>query len=328
MHFLITGGAGYIGSHTVLELLKRKHEVTVIDNLSNSDMSALDTIRKTAGNFEFIKVDLCDAKALNSALLGKQFDACIHFAGLIEVGRSVLEPEIFFANNVTGSINLFSALTNLHVDKIIFSSTAAVYGTPKSTPIPETADINTENPYGNSKYIIERVLADLAKFKGLKAMALRYFNPAGSAYGLIGENHQNETHVIPRLLRSITKPDEYKFKVFGTDYPTADGTAIRDYVHILDLVDAHIAAVEYLNKTPDQFSVFNVGTGKGTSVFELIKTAEEVTGQKINFELTERRAGDSPVLVAGVDKIAKAMGWKAKFTLRDTVQSAWRWEKK
>jgi UDP-glucose 4-epimerase len=327
MHLLVTGGAGYIGSHTVYELLKAGHKVTILDNLSNSDTGVLDVIADNVGAFDFIQADLRDYHNLLNEISGNKYDACIHFAALIEVGRSVLEPEAFFDNNVMGSHNLIKALTEIGVDKMIFSSTAAVYGTPETTPIPETARINTENPYGTSKFIVEKFLQDYAQFKGLNSIALRYFNPAGSLNGVIGENHKNESHVIPRLLRSFTKPNKYQFKVFGTDYPTPDGTAVRDYIHIMDLVDAHIKAVAYLENHKG-FDVFNVGTGKGSSVNEVIAAAEAVTGKELEYEIAPRRSGDSPVLVAAVDKIKEKMGWEAKFGLKEIVESAWDWEKK
>jgi UDP-glucose 4-epimerase len=327
MHILITGGTGYIGSHATLQLLKTGHKVTILDNFSNSDENILEVLKTNGGEFEFINADLRNFDDLRNKLIGKTFDACIHFAAFIEVGRSVHEPENFFDNNVVGSQNLFKVLIEIGVKKVIFSSTAAVYGTPKTTPIKESDTLSNENPYATSKLIIEKILEDYSKYKGINVIALRYFNPAGSFNGIIGEMHKNESHVIPRFLRTYTKPEEYKAKLFGIDYPTPDGTAIRDYIHIMDLVDAHIMAVNYLDKFSG-YDVFNIGTGNGTSVKELIKTIENVVGKPLVYEQSERRSGDSPILVAGVDKISEKMGWKAKFGLKEIVESAWEWEKK
>jgi UDP-glucose 4-epimerase len=326
MNILITGGAGYIGSHTVARLLQEGHKVTILDNFSNANRAVLDVLKKNFGEFDVLETDIRDFSALKSSLTGKNFDAVIHFAALIEVGRSVKETANFFDNNVNGSQNLFRVLEEIGVKKVIFSSSAAVYGTPASTPILETANLSNENPYATSKLVVEKLLEDYCKYADFKGISLRFFNPAGSMNGIIGESHKNESHLIPRLLQSIINPD-FKFTVYGNDYSTPDGSAIRDYIHILDLVDIHIKAMEYLDKT-NVYDVFNVGTGRGNSVFEVIKTAEQVIGKKVNYNVVERRAGDSAILVAGVDKIKKEMGWEAKFGLKEIVESAWEWIKK
>lgn len=329
MKILITGGTGYIGSHTAVMLLRAGHEVTVIDNLFNSDESVLDKITELGGKFNFIKRDLLEFDLLKTDFdlyptleSGFKFDACIHFAALIEVGVSVQKPGEFFSNNVVGSQNLFRVIVEKKLtDKLIFSSTAAVYGTPESIPIKETDQINTENPYGTSKYVTEKILEDYCKFTGLNALALRYFNPAGSLEGKLGEEHKNESHLIPRLLKSYLDPN-MKFGIYGDDFQTPDGTCIRDYIHILDLVDAHIKAIEYI-KQYSGFDVFNIGTGKGYSVAEVVNMSKKITGINKDFPIHPRRAGDSAMLVADATKINQLMGWQAKYGLEDIVKSAW-----
>lgn len=324
MNILVTGGAGYIGSHTALELLKRGHTVTILDNLGKGHQETLDKIRKLAGEYEFLKLDLRDLDGLRSGLKGKYFDAVIHFAAYIEVGLSVQEPAMFFENNVVGSQYLFQVLLENKVNNIIFSSSAAVYGTQDIVPIKETADKHPDSPYGETKLLMERILESYCRYAGLNAIALRYFNPAG-AEGNIGERHYPETHAIPRLLKALSD-DSFTFGVYGNDYDTPDGSCIRDFIHIYDLVEAHIDCIQYLN-TDKGFHAFNVATGSGTSVLELIRTAEEVTGKKLNYEIQPRRAGDPARLVADPTLIFEQMGWKAKYNIKDIIQSAWEFEK-
>jgi len=325
MKVLVTGGAGYIGSHAALKLLELGHEVAILDNLERGRQEALDTIKKQGGDFEFLKVDLRDLSSLQQALKGKEYDAVIHFAAYALVKESTEFPEKYMVNNVIGSQNLFQTLMENGITDIIFSSSAAVYGTPAEVPIKETALTHPESPYGTSKLIMEMILKDYCTFKDMNALALRYFNPAGSYQGMLGERHQNETHLIPRLLHAIIDPG-FKFAVFGDDYSTPDGTAIRDYIHIMDLVDAHIQAIAYLKKHKG-FDVFNVGTGKGSSIKEAITAAEKVSGKKLSYEQGLRRAGDPSVLVADAGKIKAEMDWQTKYNLSDTIQSAWEFEK-
>ena len=326
MNILVVGGAGYIGSHTVASLLQQGHKVTILDNFSNSNRAVLDVLKSNFGDFDLIEADIRDYSGLKSALTGKSFDAVIHFAAFIEVGRSVNETANFFDNNVNGSQNLFRVLEEIGVKKVIFSSSAAVYGTPERTPIAETDKLSNENPYATSKIVVEKLLEDYCKYAGFKGISLRFFNPAGSLNGIIGEAHQNESHLIPRLLSGIIDPN-FEFTVYGNDYSTPDGSAVRDYIHVLDLADIHIKAIEYLDKV-NPYDVFNVGTGKGNSVFEVIKMAEEITGKKVNYKVVERRKGDSPVLIAGVDKVKNVIGWEAKFGLKEIIESAWEWSRK
>jgi len=323
MNILVVGGAGYIGSHTVAHLLQDGHSVTVLDNFSNSDEGVIEKLKSNFGDFDVIKSDLRDYTLLRKSLKGVTADAVIHFAALIEVGRSVNEASNFFDNNVNGSQNLFRALENIGIKKVIFSSSAAVYGPPKHTPISETADLNAGNPYATSKIVVEKILEDYCKYSGFKGISLRYFNPAGSLDGIIGEAHHSESHLIPRLLRSIKNQDD-KFTVYGDDYSTSDGSAIRDYIHIMDLVDIHIKAINYLDKI-DKYNVFNVGTGKGHSVFEVIKTAEKITGKKLKYSIVPRRDGDSPILIADIKKIKEKIDWSSKYDLPEIVDSAWKW---
>ena len=287
MTILITGGAGYIGSITSSKLIQTGHKIIVLDNLEKGHAETLDQIKQIAGDFEFIKVDLRDKEKLELALGEVDFDAVIHFAAYIEVGRSVKEPEVFMQNNFGGTKNLLEVITKKGVRKFVFSSTAAVYGDPKQLPIPETADIKPVSPYGDSKVKVEKLLEKYADQGKLDSIRLRYFNPAGSMDGKLGEKHEPETHLIPLILKS-GKGERDKLYIFGDDYETKDGTPIRDYIHIMDLVEAHIYALEYLGKMSGT-DVFNVGTGTGYTVKEVFETAKEVTGLDIPYEIVARR---------------------------------------
>lgn len=325
MKILITGGAGYIGSITATKLIQAGHEVIVLDNLEKGHQSTLDKIKDVAGEFEFVKADLREKEKLELALEKLDFEVVIHFAAYIEVGRSVKEPEAFLENNFSGTKNLIEVITKKGVSKFLFSSTAAVYGHPESLPIKETAKINPINPYGESKAKVEKLLEKYSQIGKLDSIRLRYFNPAGSLDGVIGEEHEPETHLIPLILKSAKKERDKLF-IFGNDYGTKDGTPIRDYIHILDLVEAHIYALKHLmtNKGTD---VFNVGTGKGYTVKEVFETAKEVTHIDIPYEIVERREGDSKELVADPTKINAVLGWRAKYGLHEIIESAWEFEK-
>jgi UDP-glucose 4-epimerase len=326
MKILVTGGAGYIGSHTTLELLRQGHQVSILDHLEKDKQEILDTVRTEAGDFEILKADLRNPEQLKQTLAGKAFDAVIHFAAFIEVGISTKQPVEFIDNNVIGTQNLIKVLMENGIINIVFSSSAAVYGTPESVPIREDARMHPENPYGLTKVLTEEILKCYCDFAGLNVVALRYFNPAGSYQGKIGERHNPETHVIPRLLRSFLD-ESFKFSIFGDDYETDDGTAIRDYIHILDLADAHIKCLGYLTGHKG-FNAFNVGTGMGSSIKQVITTAEKITGKKLAFTTEQRRTGDSARLVADPSKIKKEMGWEPKYSLEDIISSAWEWEQR
>jgi UDP-glucose 4-epimerase len=324
MNILVTGGAGYIGSHTTLELLKRGHTVSVLDHLEKDKSKILEALKREGGDFELLKCDLRSYSELEAAITGKKFDAVIHFAAFIEVGVSTKKPLEFMDNNLVGTQNLIKALLGNQISNIVFSSSAAVYGTPELVPIPETAQERPENPYGLSKYLSEQLLRCYAEYAGLNAVALRYFNPAGSDNGVIGESHRPESHLIPRLLHSLIDPG-FEFAIYGDDYDTPDGTAIRDYIHISDLADAHIKCLEYLSLHKG-YSVFNVGTGSGTSIKEVISISQEVTGKTLNPKTMPRRQGDSARLVADPAKIKAELGWEARFGIREIIESAWKWE--
>lgn len=326
MKILITGGAGYIGSHTAYKLIKQGHNVTIIDNLEKGHQSTLDKLKEKAGEFSFIKADLRDINSLREKLESKEFDAVIHFAAYLEVGRSTREPEVFMQNNVCGSQNLLQVLIENKISNVIFSSSAAVYGTPESTPIPEDAKKQPDSPYGESKLITERVLKTYCDFRGMNVVALRYFNPAGTFDDLEGERHIPETHLIPLLLHAYLD-DSFKFSVYGDDYNTPDGSAIRDFIHMEDLVDAHIQCVQFLENNKG-FHTFNVGTGHGASVLEVVKAAEKIIGKKLDYNSGPRREGDPDRLIADPTKIKTEMGWEAKYGIEEIVKSAWEWEQK
>jgi len=324
MNILITGGAGYIGSHTAYKLIKAGHNVTILDNLEKGHQETLDVLRQKAGDFKFINVDLRDIKGLRTALSKSVINSVIHFAGYIEVGRSAKEPQEFFENNTVGSQNLFKVLIENNIKKLIFSSTAAVYK-PQDKLLNENDTLAPESPYGTSKLLTERMLESYAKFANFNSIALRYFNPAGSFGGLIGERHLPETHLIPRLLRAFIS-DNINFGIFGNDYDTPDGTAVRDYIHLEDLVDAHISALKFLENNTGHHK-FNVASGIGTSVQKMVDTAQKVLGKKLNYKIHPRRKGDADRLVASPNKINTEIGWKTKYDIEDIIKSAWEYER-
>ena len=316
---LVTGGAGYIGSHAVRALVQHGYQVTVVDNLSKGHRAAVDP------KAEFLELDLGNVDDLKNLFKSNVFDAVMHFAGSIEVGLSMKEPGLFFRNNFMNGLQLLEAMRAAGVKLIIFSSTAAVYGNPKTVPIREDAALNPTNFYGQSKLMFEELLKKYDEFYGLKHVALRYFNAAGAdSSGEIGQDYEPATHLITRVLKTaLGKISD--FKIFGTDYPTADGTCIRDYIHVSDLVDAHLLALEYLFKN-GQSDVFNLGNGQGFSVKEVIDVAEKVTGKKLRIGEGPRREGDPALLVADAQKARQILGWKPQlFHLEDIIGTAWKW---
>ncbi len=317
---LVTGGAGYIGSHTVKLLEEKGFEVVVYDNLSNGHEEAV-------LNSRFVKGDILERAKLDDLLTEIEFDAVIHFAAFIEVGESVKKPLEFFNNNVSGTLNLLSLLKKHGVKKFVFSSTAAVYGNPDKTPIEEDFDLKPINPYGNTKLTVEKVLGDMSVAGDINYIALRYFNASGAdESGLIGESHNPETHLIPLVLKTA-KGERDSIKIFGTDYPTKDGTCIRDYIHVNDLANAHVLALNYLLDGGDS-DVFNCGYGVGYSVREIIDTAKKVTGVDFKVEEAERREGDPAVLVADNEKIKRVLGWQPVHNdIEFIIKTAWNWEK-
>ncbi|MBV9507454.1 MAG: UDP-glucose 4-epimerase GalE [Acidobacteriia bacterium] len=320
MKILVTGGAGYIGSHTVRLLLSQGHDVTVVDNLSKGH-------RHNVPPERLYELDVRETAALAELMRRKQTDAVVHFAAFIAVGESMREPERYFANNVGGSLSLLTAMVETGVKRIVFSSTAAVYGNPYTSPILEDFPIHAVNPYGESKVMTETMLHWFDAIHQVRSVALRYFNASGAdPAGDLGEEHEPETHLIPLVFRAISSGQPVT--VFGNDYPTPDGTCIRDYIHVNDLAQAHILAVEHLMRGGES-DRFNVGTGTGHSVLEVIRAVEEVTGRKVPYTIGERREGDPPSLVAASDKLKNQLGWNPQYPgLGAIVEHAWRFSEK
>lgn len=315
LRILVTGGAGYIGAHTVRLLLEQGHDVTIADNLSKG-------YRHNVPAERLYEIDVCQTGALAELMRRRQTDAVIHFAAYIAVGESMRVPERYFANNVGGSLSLLTAMVEAGVNRIVFSSTAAVYGNPHTTPILEDFPIQPVSPYGESKVMVETMLRWFDAIHQLRSVALRYFNACGAdPAGDLGEEHEPETHLIPLLLQAVItgKPAT----VFGDDYDTPDGTCIRDYIHVNDLARAHILALEHL-MAGGPSEQFNAGTGTGHSVMEVITAVEEVTGQKAPYVVGPRREGDAARLVASSAKLERQLGWRRNFSdLRTIVQHSW-----
>ena len=320
MKILVVGGAGYIGSHMLKQLQKTNYEVEVLDNLSTGYEN------NTLG-FPFHKCDLADKDHLNLILQNK-YDLVMHFASYINVGESYLNPQKYYENNVNNTMNLLDCMVDHKILNLIFSSSAAVYGETNSTPIPEEYIINPVNPYGQTKAIIENILRDYDKAYGLKSTCLRYFNACGAHLdGTIGERHNPETHLIPLILQAVSGRKD-SITVFGDDYATKDGTCIRDYIHVMDIAEAHLLSLESLWK--NQISkIYNIGNSVGFSVREIIKTTEEVTQIKIKTKIEPRRQGDPAQLVANNQKIKDELNWNTQYSdLKTIISTAWKWEKK
>lgn len=321
MNILVVGGAGYIGSHMVWYLRQHGAQVTVLDDLSSGHRDAvLDA--------DFVQGSLADAGLLDKLFAGKAFDAVMHFASFIQVGESVREPAKYYRNNVANTLNLLEAMHGHGVKRFVFSSTAAVYGNPAYVPIDEAHALEPINPYGRSKMMIEQVLADYAQAYGLQSVCLRYFNAAGAhPEGLLGERHDPETHLIPLVLQAASGRRDH-ITVYGRDYDTPDGTCIRDYIHIMDLAQAHWQALRYL-QDGGASAAFNLGNGQGFSVQHVIDVARQITGQKIALQEGPRRAGDPPRLVADASRAREVLGWKPHYAdLQTIVSHAWAWEQK
>lgn len=319
MKVLVVGGAGYIGSFTVEALKKKDHQPVVFDNLKTGHLQAIpETI--------FYQGDLQkDKKLLEKIFQKEKPQAVIHLAAYIEVGESVKNPEKYFYNNVYGTLNLLSAMREANIKRIVFSSTAAVYGEPKRVPIKEEDPKNPTNPYGESKLMVEKMLKWYSQAYSFSAVALRYFNAAGASLdGNLGQDYPKPTHLITRACLAALK--KVNFAIFGNNYPTKDGTCIRDYIHVLDLAEAHLAALNYLQKKPPGFYAFNVGAGRGYSVLEVVKMVKRVSGIDFPSPIVEPRRGDPAILVADSSKIQKETGWKPKHSdLPTIVESAWKW---
>ena len=315
---LVTGGAGYIGSHTVRRLLDDGRQVVAADNLIYGHRQAVDA------RAVFVHADLADKYSLQRLFATYPIEAVVHFAAFAYVGESMAEPEKYYLNNVAGSLNLLAAMRAAGVGKIVFSSSCATFGEPAYLPIDESHPQNPLNPYGRSKLAVEKILADYHRAYGLKYIALRYFNAAGAAAdGNLGESHRPETHLIPLVLQALAGRDK-SIKIFGNDYDTQDGTCVRDYVHVEDLAEAHRLALE---KTDVFCGCLNLGTGVGASVKEIIAAAEEVTGRLCPTEYAPRRPGDPARLTADNKKAAQVLGWRPRHTdIREIIRTAWNWE--
>ena len=321
MNILVCGGAGYIGAHMCQQLAASGHRVYVFDNLSTGHIEAVRW-------GELIQGDLLIKDDVNRAFKERAYSAVMHFSAKSLVGESMLRPDLYFQNNVAGTLNLLEAMVQHDVKALIFSSSASVFGIPKYSPIDEQHPKVPINPYGRSKLMVETMLSDFDAAHGLRSVSLRYFNAAGAEPGAgIGEDHDPETHLIPNVLKSALQPTAHPLKIFGNDYDTPDGTCIRDYIHVTDLCDAHMKALDYLllgGKT----ETFNLGNGKGFSVFDVINTAQRVTGREINYSVVARRPGDPGVLVASAGKAKETLGWRPKYTdLSAIIATAWKWHR-
>ena len=315
MRIMVTGGAGYIGSHMVKLLVDRSDEVTVLDDLSTGHADAVRGAKLVRG-------DIADVSLTSKVLTEHRTQAVVHFAASSLVAESVADPLKYYARNVAGTVALLNAMREASVQKIVFSSTAAVYGNPQRLPIDEDHPKEPTNPYGSSKLAIERMLAECSAAYGTRAVSLRYFNAAGAdARAGLGERHDPETHLIPLVLRAAAKGTPVS--VFGTDYPTRDGTCVRDYIHVADLCDAHVRALDWLSAHP-RYDCFNLGNGDGATVLEVIEAARRVTGKEITVNRAERRPGDPASLVADATKAKRVLGWQpARVDIETIVRDAW-----
>jgi UDP-glucose 4-epimerase len=328
MRVLVTGGAGFIGSHTVVALMEAGHEPVVVDNLSNSQPSVIRRIGEIAGSApEFHELDIKNQDAMADLMVGG-FDACIHFAALKAVGESVEEPLLYYENNVGGTIALLEVLSDARVPNFVFSSSATVYGDPTSLPLREDMPIGeATNPYGWSKIMMEQVLRDVqVAHAGWSVSLLRYFNPVGGhPSGLIGEDPTGVPNNLMPYVAKVAAGILPKLRVFGGDYPTPDGTGIRDFIHVVDLAEGHVAALDRCAGTPGVHT-YNLGTGEGHSVLEVVKTYEEESGRPVPYEIVERRAGDVAANWADVTKASKELGWRTRRDLADMCRDSWAWQ--
>ena len=322
---LVSGGAGYIGSHCVMALIEKGLNVVIFDNLSTGHLETVETLKKY-GNVSFIKGDLLKKADLNELFSKNDIDSVIHFAACSQVGESVKNPQKYYINNVVGTINLLEAMLENNVQKIVFSSTAATYGEPEYIPIDEKHPQNPINPYGQTKLMIEKIMDDYDRAYGLKSVRLRYFNVAGADNKIrVGEWHDPETHLIPNILKS-TFGNGKTFDMFGDDYATKDGTCVRDYINVEDLAQAHLLALDYLNNGGET-NFFNLGTNDGNTVKEVFNACEKVTEQKIPVNIKPRREGDPASLVADNSKAKSVLNWNPQKTIEESIKSAYSWEK-
>jgi len=318
MRILVTGGAGYIGSHTVKILLEKGYEPVIFDNLSSGHKELL------PGGI-FIQADLREKEKIEKVIKEYRIEAVIHFASLIQVGESYDNPRLYYTHNLITTLNLLEAMLEAGVKKFVFSSSAAVYGEPRFVPITEEHPLNPTNPYGQTKAFIEKILADYGRAHGLSYISLRYFNAAGADLdGQRGELHEPETHLIPNIMLHLLNKKPY-FELYGDDFPTPDGTPIRDYIHVLDLAEAHVLALRLMEAKPVQ-AFFNLGTGQGYSVREIISWVERITGKKVRLSLKPRRLGDVPILMASKERAARELQWEPRYSDIETIiRTAWKW---
>ncbi|OOZ35895.1 UDP-glucose 4-epimerase GalE [Solemya velesiana gill symbiont] len=320
MRILVCGGAGYIGSHMVKLLARQGHEVVTFDNLSTGHSAAVKW-------GELVHGDLLNPSDLSSLFQGDAFDVVMHFSARSLVGESIQKPALYYQNNVVGTYNLLEAMRNHGVDKFIFSSSAAIFGNPVKERIDEDHPKAPINPYGKTKLMVEQILQDYAASYGTSSVSLRYFNAAGAdAERELGEEHDPETHLIPNILKAAYGQQENTLKIFGDDYDTADGTCVRDYIHVEDLCDAHLKAVEYLLAEKRGAEAFNLGNGNGFSVKEVLLSAQEVVGKEIPYQVDDRKPGDPAVLIADSAKARRELGWTSRYTeISDIISTAWAW---
>lgn len=326
---LVTGGAGYIGSHTIIQLLKANYEVVVLDNLSNSKYESLKRIEEITGkSVKFYEADLLDDKALENLFTNEKIDSVIHFAGLKAVGESVEIPLRYYQNNIAGTLNLCEAMKKHDVKNLVFSSSATVYGDPATVPITEEFPLSVTNPYGRSKLIIEEILKDLyVSDENMNIAILRYFNPVGAdKSGLIGEDPNGIPNNLVPYIAQVAVGRREEVNVFGGDYDTIDGTGVRDYIHVVDLADGHIKALEKLTQKPG-YVVYNLGTGRGYSVLEMVKAFEKAAGKTIPYKITSRRAGDIAACYAETSRAENELNWKATKGIDEMCEDSWRWQK-
>ena len=331
MHILVTGGAGYIGSHTCLELLEAGYRVTVVDNLSNSSRESLNRVEQLTGKkVDFFEVDLLDRDRLDGvfAAVTEKIEAVIHFAGKKAVGESVAKPLLYYKNNLTGTINLCEVMAAHGIKDIIFSSSATVYGDPAKVPIMEDFPLSCTNPYGRTKLMVEEILRDVHHADAdWNVCLLRYFNPVGAhKSGRIGEDPDGIPNNLVPYIAQVAVGKLEKLSVFGNDYPTADGTGVRDYIHVVDLARGHVKAIDRLRQRPGVV-VYNLGTGKGYSVLEMVRAFAEASGREIPYRIADRRPGDIAACYADPAKALVELGWQAQLGLREMCEDTWRWQK-
>lgn len=334
-NILVTGGAGYVGSHTTLQLLLGGYKVVVIDNLDNSSEEAITRVAKLAGeyggNLTFHKIDLLDKEAMEKLFLSTEFDAVIHFAGLKAVGESVAKPLLYYKNNIVGTLNLLEMMISQGCKKLVFSSSATVYGQPKEVPCTEDFPICAMNPYGRTKLFIEEICRDVHRADpDWKIILLRYFNPVGAhPSGFIGEDPRGIPNNLMPFVQQVAVGRRPVLTVFGNDYQTKDGTGVRDYIHVMDLSDGHTAALDKLFKTKDLgCEVYNLGTGQGTSVLEMVAAFEKASGKKIPLRIADRRPGDVETVYASTEKAERELNWKAKYGVEEMCRDQWNWTSK